>query len=98
MTAIRNAATDGNPDTDADTDVDAAAGHAAPPVLHLRRTARSAPRRRRCWRTSSATTRSRSRTRRRSAAGGATVTRSFDGFREAAEEAGASRIYGGIHW
>ena len=26
------------------------------------------------------------------------MTRSFDGFWEAAEEAGASRIYGGIHW
>jgi len=26
------------------------------------------------------------------------VTRSFDGFWEAAEEAGMSRIYGGIHW
>jgi hypothetical protein len=32
------------------------------------------------------------------AAGGAVITRSFDSFSEAAEEAGASRIYGGIHW
>jgi hypothetical protein len=32
------------------------------------------------------------------AAGGEVITRSFDGFWEAAEEAGASRIYGGIHW
>ena len=32
------------------------------------------------------------------AAGGPVITRSFDGFWEAAEEAGASRIYGGIHW
>jgi len=31
-------------------------------------------------------------------AGGATVTRSFDGFWEAAEEAANSRLYGGIHW
>jgi mono/diheme cytochrome c family protein len=31
-------------------------------------------------------------------AGGAVITRSFDGFWEAAQEAGASRIYGGIHW
>jgi hypothetical protein len=32
------------------------------------------------------------------AAGGAVITRSFNGFWEAAQEAGASRIYGGIHW
>lgn len=32
------------------------------------------------------------------AAGGPIVTRSFDSFSEAAQEAGASRIYGGIHW
>ena len=32
------------------------------------------------------------------AAGGTVITRSFDGFWEAAQEAGASRIYGGIHW
>jgi hypothetical protein len=31
-------------------------------------------------------------------AGGTQVTRSFNGFRQAAQEAGASRIYGGIHW
>jgi hypothetical protein len=31
-------------------------------------------------------------------AGGAVITRSFNSFSEAAEEAGASRIYGGIHW
>jgi hypothetical protein len=30
--------------------------------------------------------------------GGTQVTRSFDGFWDAAQEAGASRIYGGIHW
>ena len=29
---------------------------------------------------------------------GQLITRSFDSFSEAAEEAGASRIYGGIHW
>ena len=32
------------------------------------------------------------------AAGGAVITRSFDSFSQAAQEAGASRIYGGIHW
>src|SRR5688572_21738805 len=32
------------------------------------------------------------------AAGGTVIIRSFNGFWEAAEEAGASRIYGGIHW
>jgi hypothetical protein len=32
------------------------------------------------------------------AAGGQVITRSFDGFWDAAQEAGASRIYGGIHW
>ena len=32
------------------------------------------------------------------AAGGAVVTRSFNGFWQAPQEAGASRIYGGIHW
>jgi membrane-associated phospholipid phosphatase len=32
------------------------------------------------------------------AAGGPVITRSFDGFWDAAREAGASRIYGGIHW
>jgi hypothetical protein len=32
------------------------------------------------------------------AAGGPVITRSFDSFSEAAQEAGASRIYGGIHW
>ena len=32
------------------------------------------------------------------AAGGPVITRSFNGFWQAAEEAGASRIYGGIHW
>jgi hypothetical protein len=31
-------------------------------------------------------------------AGGPTITRSFNGFWQAAQEAGASRIYGGIHW
>jgi hypothetical protein len=31
-------------------------------------------------------------------AGGAVITRTFNGFWQAAEEAGASRIYGGIHW
>jgi hypothetical protein len=31
-------------------------------------------------------------------AGGTVITRSFDGFWDAAQEAGASRIYGGIHW
>jgi hypothetical protein len=31
-------------------------------------------------------------------AGGATIARSFEGFWEAAEEAAASRLYGGIHW
>jgi hypothetical protein len=31
-------------------------------------------------------------------AGGQKITRSFNGFWEAAQEAGASRIYGGIHW
>ena len=30
--------------------------------------------------------------------GGAQVTRSFDGFSEAAQEAANSRLYGGIHW
>jgi hypothetical protein len=32
------------------------------------------------------------------AAGGPVITRSFDSFSDAAQEAGASRIYGGIHW
>ena len=32
------------------------------------------------------------------AAGGQVITRSFNSFSQAAEEAGASRIYGGIHW
>jgi hypothetical protein len=32
------------------------------------------------------------------AAGGQVITRSFNGFWQAAQEAGASRIYGGIHW
>jgi len=31
-------------------------------------------------------------------AGGQVITRSFNGFWQAAQEAGASRIYGGIHW
>jgi len=31
-------------------------------------------------------------------AGGQKITRSFNGFWQAAQEAGASRIYGGIHW
>lgn len=31
-------------------------------------------------------------------AGGQVITRSFDSFSQAAQEAGASRIYGGIHW
>jgi hypothetical protein len=31
-------------------------------------------------------------------AGGTVVTRSFNSFSQAAQEAGASRIYGGIHW
>ena len=99
VTAIRNAAADGNPDTDGRPGLDAAAGHAAPPVVHLRGTARSAPRPPRCWRgffgdDSIAF----SDTSEVPASAGAPVTRSFAGFREAAEEAGASRIYGGIHW
>jgi hypothetical protein len=97
VTAIRNADNDGNPDTTADPAWSPLLGTPPHPSYMAAHSAVSAtaatiladffgndaiPF------TSSAEV----------AAGGQVITRSFNGFWQAAQEAGASRIYGGIHW
>ena len=97
VTAIRNADNDGNPDTAADpawSPLLTTPGHPSYMAAHSSLSATAATVLAEFFGndaipfTSSAEV----------AAGGAVITRSFNGFWQAAEEAGASRIYGGIHW
>jgi len=97
VTAIRNAANDGNPDTEADpawTPLLTTPGHPSYSSGHSSISAAAATVLGNFFCDDSiafADTNELS-------AGGATITRSFDGFQEAAEEAANSRLYGGIHW
>jgi hypothetical protein len=97
VTAIRNADNDGNPDTAADPTWSPLLGTPPHPSYMAAHSAVSATAATVLAEffgndaiafTSSAEV----------AAGGPNITRSFDGFWQAAQEAGASRIYGGIHW
>ena len=97
ITAIRNADNDGNPDTAADpawSPLLTTPGHPSYMAAHSTLSAAAATvlgeffARDAIAFTSTAEI----------SAGGPTLTRSFHGFWQAAEEAGASRIYGGIHW
>jgi hypothetical protein len=100
VTAIRNAASDGNPDTAADptwTPLLGTPPHPAYNSAHSLLSAAAATVLGNFFGDDSIAFQDTSEIT-PSGAAGATVTRSFDGFLEAAEEAGASRIYGGIHW
>jgi hypothetical protein len=97
VTAIRNADNDGNPDTAADpawSPLLTTPGHPSYMAAHSSLSATAATILAEFYGndaipfTSSAEI----------SAGGPVITRSFDGFWDAAQEAGASRIYGGIHW
>jgi hypothetical protein len=97
VTAIRNADNDGNPDTAADptwSPLLTTPGHPSYMAAHSSLSATAATVLAEFYGndvipfTSTAEI----------SAGGPTITRSFTGFWQAAEEAGASRIYGGIHW
>ena len=97
VTAIRNAGSDGNPDTEADaawSPLLGTPGHPSYTSAHSTISAAAATLLGEFFGTDAVSFSDTSE----AAAGGATITRSFDGFWEAAEEAGASRVYGGIHW
>ena len=97
VTAIRNAASDGNPDTDADTawtPLLGTPGHPSYASAHSTISSAAATLLADFFGSDAITFQDTAEV----AASGRTITRSFGGFREAAEEAGASRIYGGIHW
>jgi hypothetical protein len=97
VTAIRNADNDGNPDTAGDSvwsPLLTTPGHPSYMAAHSSLSATAATVLAEFYGndaiafTSSA----------EATAGGTVITRSFNGFWQAAQEAGASRIYGGIHW
>ena len=97
VTAIRNAANDGNPETEADpawTPLLGTPGHPSYSSAHSTISSAAATVLGDFFCDDSIAFEDTNEI----VAGGATITRSFDGFREAAEEAGASRVYGGIHW
>jgi hypothetical protein len=97
VTAIRNAANDGNPDTEADaawTPLLGTPGHPSYTSAHSTLSSAAATVLGDFFGDDAIPFTDTNEI----AAGGATITRSFDGFRQAAEEAGASRVYGGIHW
>ena len=97
VTAIRNADNDGNPDTAADpawSPLLTTPGHPSYMAAHSAVSATAATVLAEFFGNDAIAFTSSAEV----AAGGAVITRSFDGFWEAAEEAGASRIYGGIHW
>jgi hypothetical protein len=97
VTAIRNAAADGNPDTGADsawTPLLGTPGHPSYMSAHSSISSAAATALGNFFGDHAIPFTDTSEV----AAGGARITRSFDGFREAAKEAGASRVYGGIHW
>jgi hypothetical protein len=97
VTAIRNAANDGNPDTEADatwTPLLGTPGHPSYMSAHSSISSAAATILGNFFGDDSIAFTDTSEV----AAGGATITRSFDGFWDAAREAGMSRVYGGIHW
>ena len=97
VTAIRNADNDGNPDTVADaawSPLLTTPGHPSYMAAHSAVSATAATVLAEFFGNDAIAFTSSAEI----AAGGPVITRSFDGFWEAAEEAGASRIYGGIHW
>jgi hypothetical protein len=97
VTAIQNAANDGNPDTVADPawlPLLTTPGHPSYMAAHSSLSATAATVLAECYGNDAIAFSSTAEF----SAGGTQVTRSFDGFWDAAEEAGASRIYGGIHW
>jgi membrane-associated phospholipid phosphatase len=97
VTAIRNAANDGNPDTEADTawaPLITTPAHPSYTSGHSTVSAAAATVLGNLFGDNSIAFEDTAEL----SAGGATVTRSFDGFWEAAEEAASSRLYAGIHW
>jgi hypothetical protein len=97
VTAIRNADNDGNPDTAADTAWSPLLGtppHPSYMAAHSSLSATAATILAEFYGNDAIAFTSSAEV----AAGGAVITRSFNGFWQAAQEAGASRIYGGIHW
>jgi hypothetical protein len=97
VTAIQNAANDGNPDTVADPawlPLLTTPGHPSYMAAHSAVSATAATVLAEFYGNDAIAFSSTAEL----TAGGTIVTRSFDGFWDAAEEAGASRIYGGIHW
>jgi hypothetical protein len=97
VTAIRNADNDGNPDTAADpawSPLLTTPGHPSYMAAHSAVSATAATVLAEFFGNDAIAFTSSAEV----AAGGAVITRSFDGFWDAAQEAGASRIYGGIHW
>jgi hypothetical protein len=97
VTAIRNADNDGNPDTAADPTWSPLLGtppHPSYMAAHSSLSATAATVLAEFFGNDAIAFTSSAEV----AATGPVVTRSFDSFSEAAQEAGASRIYGGIHW
>jgi membrane-associated phospholipid phosphatase len=97
VTAIRNAANDGNPGTDADpawTPLVTTPAHPSYTSGHSTVSAAAATVLGNFFSDDSIAFTDTAEL----SAGGATVTRSFDGFWDAAEEAASSRLYAGIHW
>ena len=97
VTAIRNADNDGNPDTVGDATwlpLLTTPGHPSYMAAHSTLSATAATVLAEFYGNDAIPFTSTAET----TAGGTTITRSFDSFSEAAQEAGASRIYGGIHW
>jgi hypothetical protein len=97
VTAIRNAANDGNPDTAADpawSPLLTTPGHPSYMAAHSTLSAAAATVLAEFFGTDTIAFTSSAEV----SAGGPVLTRSFNSFSQAAEEAGMSRIYGGIHW
>jgi hypothetical protein len=97
VTAIQNAANDGNPDTIADpawSPLLTTPGHPSYMAAHSALSATAATVLAEFFGNDAIAFTSSAEV----TVGGTVITRSFDGFWDAAEEAGASRIYGGIHW
>jgi hypothetical protein len=97
VTAIQNAANDGNPDTVADPTwlpLLTTPGHPSYMAAHSTLSAAAATVLGEFFGNDAIPFHSSAEV----SPGGTVLTRSFDGFWQAAQEAGASRIYGGIHW
>src|SRR5688572_15817258 len=97
VTAIRNADNDGNPDTAGDSGWSpllTTPGHPSYMAAHSSLSATAATVLAEFYGNDAIAFTSSAEL----SVGGAVITRSFDSFSEAAQEAGASRIYGGIHW